>query len=109
VPGIADDPAGPLFRAARSPRGMGKDGFAAKAMTTRAVEKLIGRYVATLGLDENVTVHSLLVTALTTARERGSDIIDLQEFAGHADPRTALTYTRSRDRLTKSPAYALNY
>jgi len=56
-----------------------------------------------------VTVHSLRVTALTTARERGSDIIDLQDFAGHADPRTTLTYIRSRDRLSKSPAYVLKY
>jgi integrase/recombinase XerD len=59
--------------------------------------------------DPNVTVHSLRVTALTTARERGSDIIDLQDFAGHADPRTTLTYIRSRDRLSKSPAYVLKY
>jgi integrase/recombinase XerD len=88
---------------------MGRDGFAAKAMTTRAVEKLIGRYVEALGLDAAVTVHSLRVTALTTARERGSDIIDLQDFAGHADPRTTLTYIRTRDRLSKSPAYVLRY
>ena len=27
----------------------------------------------------------------------------------HADPRTILTYIRSRDRLSKSPAYVLNY
>ena len=52
-------------------------------MSIRAVEKLIERYVAALGLDPNVTVHSLRVTALTTARERGSDIIDLQDFAGN--------------------------
>ena len=32
-------------------------------MTTRAVEKLIDRYVKALGLDPNVTVHSLRVTA----------------------------------------------
>ncbi len=56
-----------------------------------------------------MTVHSLRVTALTTARERGADIIDLQDFAGHADPRTTLTYIRSRDRLNKSPAYVLKY
>ena len=62
-----------------------------------------------IGLDPNVTVHSLRVTALTTARERGSDIIDLQDFAGHADPRTTLTYIRTRDRLSKSPAYVLKY
>jgi integrase/recombinase XerD len=78
-------------------------------MTTRAVEKLVARYVAALKLDPNVTVHSLRVTPLTTARERGSDIIDLQDFAGHADPRTTLTYIRSRDRLSKSPAYVLKY
>jgi integrase/recombinase XerD len=56
-----------------------------------------------------VTVHSFRVTALTTAREQGSDIIDLQDFAGHADPRTTLTYIRNRDRLSKSPAYVLRY
>ena len=54
-------------------------------------------------------MHSLRVTALTTARERGIDIIDLQDFAGHADPRTTLTYIRTRDRLSKSPAYVLKY
>ena len=62
-----------------------------------------------IGLDPAVTVHSLRVTVLTTARERGADIVDLQDFAGHADPRTTLTYIRSRDRLSKSPTYVLNY
>jgi hypothetical protein len=32
-----------------------------------------------------------------------------QDFAGHAEPRTTLTYIRSRDRLSKSPAYVLKY
>ena len=106
---LGDDPAGPLFPGMKSSRGKGQDGFRTKPMTTRAAQKLIDRYVRVLGLDPNVTVHSLRVTALTTARERGSDIIDLQDFAGHADPRTTLTYIRSRDRLSKSPAYVLKY
>ncbi|APW58788.1 hypothetical protein [Paludisphaera borealis] len=59
-----------------------------------AVVKLIERYVSGLGLDPNM----LRVTALDTARERGSDIIDLKDFAG-----------RSRDWLSKSPAYLLKY
>ena len=75
------------FTAARSPRGMGRDGFRSEPMGSRGVEKLIERYVTDLKLDPNVTVHSLRVTALTTARERGCDIIELQEFAGHADPK----------------------
>ncbi len=109
VPGIGGDPAAPLFRPQISVRGNGHDGFRLKPMTTRAILKLIKRYVVALGLDPNVVTHSLRVTALTTARERGSDIIDLQDFAGHADPRTTLTYIRSRDRLSKSPAYVLKY
>ena len=76
MPGIGDNPAAPLFRPQKSVRGNGRDGFRLKPMTTRAVEKLIERYVTAVGLDTNVTVHSLRVTALTTARERGSDIID---------------------------------
>ena len=73
------------------------------------MENLVKKHARLIGLDLAVTVHSLRVTALTTARDRGADIIDLQDFAGHADPRTTLSYIRSRDRLSKSPAYVLNY
>jgi len=106
---VPDNPAARLFPAGASARGQGRDGFRPKPITTRAVERLIDRYVVALGLDPSVTVYSLRVTALTTARERGSDIIDLHDFAGHADPRTTLTYIRSRDRPSKSPAYVLKY
>jgi len=106
IAGIKD---GPLFRPMNAARGNGATGFAEKPMTRRAVQKLVETYVRRLKLDPNVTVHSLRVTALTTAREQGSDIIDLQDFAGHADPRTTLTYIRNRDRLSKSPAYLLKY
>jgi integrase/recombinase XerD len=109
VSGIAGDPAAPLFRPPNSVRGQGRDGFRLKPMTTSAIEKLVARYVAALGLDPKVTVHSFRVTALTTARERGCDILDLQDFAGHADPRTTLTYIRSRDRLSQSPIYVVKY
>jgi integrase/recombinase XerD len=107
--GIRDDLSRALFRPSIGAWGRGRQGFAPRPMTTRAVQKLVEAYVRQLGLDPNVTVHSLRVTALTTAREQGSDIIDLQDFAGHADPRTTLTYIRSRDRLSKSPAYVLKY
>ena len=83
--------------------------FSSKSMTRRARQKLVDGYVRRLKLDPNVSVHSFRVTALTTARENGSDIIDLQESAGHADPRTTRTYLRSCDRLSKSRAYVLGY
>lgn len=102
-------PGSPLFRPVRTARGKGRDGFLQTPLTRRGVQYLVRRYVAKLGLDPNVTVHSFRVTALTTARERGADIVDLQDFAGHADPRTTLTYIRNRDRLSRSPAYVLKY
>jgi len=98
---ISDDRPGPLFRPACSPRGQGWDGFQDTHLTTRSVQLLLRKYARRLHLDPAVTVHSLRVTALTTARQRGSDIIDLQDFAGHADPRTTLTYIRTRDRLSE--------
>jgi integrase len=100
---------GALFRPCRSARGGGATGFAAHPLTRRAVQLLVRRYVARLKLDPNVTVHSFRVTALTTARERGADLVDLQDFAGHADPLTTLAYIRNRDRLSRSPAYVLRY
>jgi integrase/recombinase XerD len=106
---IRNDSTGPMFRPLATARDNGHKGFVLRALTRRAVQKLVAVYVRRLKLDRNVTVHSLRVTALTTAREQGSDIIDLQDFAGHADPRTNLTYIRNRDRLSKSPAYVLKY
>lgn len=106
--GIRED-TGAMFRPTKTARGRGKDGFQTHALSRRSVQRLVARYVVRLKLDPSVTVHSFRVTALTTARERGSDIIDLKDFAGHSDPRTTLTYIRSRDRLSKSPAYVLKY
>ena len=60
---LGDDPARPLFPGVKTSRGLGHDGFRTTPMTTRAAQKLIDRYVTVLGLDPNVTVHSLRVTA----------------------------------------------
>jgi hypothetical protein len=41
MPYVKDDPAGPLFPAARSTRSQSGDGFRSDPMTSRAVERLI--------------------------------------------------------------------
>ncbi|MBI3823647.1 MAG: tyrosine-type recombinase/integrase [Planctomycetes bacterium] len=109
IAAIREDQDEPMFRPPRTSRGSGHDGFARRALSRRAIQFLVEKLANQLGLDSAVSVHSLRVTALTTARERGCDIIDLQVFAGHADPRTTLTYIRNRDRLSRSPAYVLTY
>jgi integrase/recombinase XerD len=68
--GICGDTSGPLFRPVKTARGGGRTGFASRPMTRRAVQKLIEGHFRQLKVDPNVTVHSLRVTALTTARER---------------------------------------
>lgn len=100
---------GPLFRPVKTARGQGFDGFSETPLTRRAIQHLVRRRAKRLALDPNISVHSFRVTALTIARERGADIVDLQDFAGHADPRTTLGYIRNRDRLSRSPAYVLKY
>ncbi len=106
---LHEDLTGPLFRGTLTARGRGRDGFKQTHMSRRAIQALVKHYVLEIGLEPAVTVHSFRVTALTTARERGADIIDIQDFAGHSDPRTTLAYIRSRDRLSESPAYILRY
>lgn len=106
---LSDDHDNALFPPAGSARGNGKDGFRRRHLSPRAVQLLVARYVRALGLDSAVTVNSFRVTALTTARERGCDLVDIQTFAGHCDPKTTLAYIRNRDRLSKSPAYSLSY
>lgn len=107
---LGEWPEAALFPPARSARGQGKDGFhSSRQLSPRSVQLLVAGYVRTLGLEPAVTVHSFRVTALTTARERGCDLVDIQTFAGHSDPKTTLSYIRNRDRLDKSPAYVLTY
>ena len=89
--GLRADPAGPLFRPTSTARRRGCDGFIARPLTRRAIQAIVKRCARRVGLDPAVTVHSFRVTALTTARERGAEIIDLQDFAGHSDPRTTLS------------------
>lgn len=106
--GIRGELANPLFRPLLKSRDANA-GFSISPLSRRAIQKLVENLVDDLGLDPHVTVHSFRVTALTTARERGADIIDLQYYSGHADPRTTLLYIRNRERLKDSPAYLLPF
>lgn len=104
-----DDPEAPLFSAAFTARGKGFDGFHRRLLSRRAIQAIVKRFLRETGLNPAATVHSLRVTAITTARDKGVDILALQEFAGHTDPRTTLAYIRSQKRLNQSPAYVLRY
>lgn len=51
--------------------------------------------------------HALRHTAVTLSLDSGANLVDVQDMAGHADPRTTRRYDRARGRLDRDPSYAL--
>jgi integrase len=104
---LRKDRSGPLFRPGQSARGGGSDGFKRKRLTIRAIQLLVKKYCVAVGIDEEVSVHSLRVTAATEADRAGIRLIDIQHWLGHKDLRTTLRYIRGNENLDRSPAYTI--
>jgi site-specific recombinase XerD len=71
----------------------------------RMVRRL-ARRAALDGADE-IRPHSLRVAFVTGAREAGVPLEDVQDAAGHADPRTTRRYDRGRHSLDRHASYAV--
>ena len=56
---------------------------------------------------ERVHPHAPRHTAVTLALDSGANLVDVQDMAGHVDPRTTRRYDRARGRLDREPSYAL--
>jgi len=56
---------------------------------------------------DRLSPHSLRHSAITAALDAGVPFRDVQDFAGHADPRTTRRYDRSRNSLDRHATYAL--
>jgi integrase/recombinase XerD len=62
---------------------------------------------ATLDGAGEIRPHSLRVAFITGAREAGVPLEDVQDAAGHADPRTTRRYDRGRHSLDRHASYAV--
>jgi site-specific recombinase XerD len=51
--------------------------------------------------------HDLRHAFVTLSLDAGASLHDVQDAAGHADPRTTQRYNRARNNLDKHPTYAL--
>ncbi len=51
--------------------------------------------------------HSLRHTTITAALDAGVSLRDVQDYAGHADPRMTRRYDRARYSLDRHATYAL--
>ncbi|WP_238296747.1 site-specific integrase [Methylobacterium soli] len=89
---------GPVFRpVSRSGRvrKFASDANISPRLTTQAVADIIKKYTAAAGLDASTFgAHSLRAGYITTAAERGADLVRIMDQSGHRDTRTVVGYIR---------------
>jgi integrase/recombinase XerD len=78
-----------------------------RRLTQSYVWKLVNRVARAAGISHGISPHSFRHSAITIALSDGRPLHVVQDFAGHADPRTTRRYDRSRESLDRSPAYGL--
>jgi integrase/recombinase XerD len=78
-------------------------------MDQAAFWHLVRRLARAAGIEHwaALSPHSLRHTAITLALDAGASLRDVQDFAGHRDPRTTRRYDRSRHSLDRNAAYTL--
>ena len=92
-------------------------------LSRRSIQRIIDKYLRAAGLKEdkgadekksdiesperNLSAHSLRHTAGTLAIRAGSDLRQVQDLLGHADPRTTALYAHIADRWENNPALRL--
>lgn len=71
--------------------------------------KTVRRLARRAGLEsaDHITPHSLRHTFVTEALAAGAPLQDVQDAAGHADPRTTRRYDRTRKHHDNHPTYKL--
>ncbi len=93
---LAGRTAGPLF-ATRSGRRMDR----------HAALKVVRRLARAAGIEHAVSPHSLRHGFVTAALDAGVPLRDVQDAAGHADPRTTRRYDRGRHSLDRAATYTV--
>jgi integrase/recombinase XerD len=62
---------------------------------------------AGIGTWAELSPHCLRHSAITFALDAGATLRDVQDYAGHKDPRTTRRYDHARDSLDRNAAYAV--
>jgi len=71
--------------------------------------ELVRRLARGAGIEtwDRLSPHSLRHSAITLALDAGASVRDVQDYAGHKDPRTTRRYDHSRDSLDRNAAYVV--
>jgi len=82
----------PLFVATQHSRGE-------IPLSTNTIAQIVRRRARQAGITKWITPHSLRHTAITLALDGGASVRQVQQLAGHADPKTTMRYDRNRENL----------
>ena len=104
--GHADDLEGPLFRPLSHNRKLQET---TRKMDPDAIDRVLRRPCATLGLERGFSAHSMRATFITTALENGCSLEDVQRAAGHSEPGTTKLYDRRGYNPEKSASFFATY
>lgn len=72
------------------------------AMSAGDIGRMVKRRMALCGLPRRLSPHSFRVTTITDLLEQGVPLEDVQNLAGHADPRTTRLYDRRNKAITRN-------
>lgn len=88
----------PLFRTTiRRTKELTRNG-----MTAGDMGRMVKRRMRAAGLSERLSPHSFRVTTITDLLSQGVPLEDVQNLAGHADPRTTRLYDRRQRKVTRN-------
>ncbi len=73
-----------------------------RPMTAGDIGRMVKRRMAACGLPKRLSPHSFRVTTITDLLEQGVPLEDVQNLAGHADPRTTQLYDRRKKKITRN-------
>jgi integrase len=80
----------------------------AKRLDQPAAWRLVRRLARNAGVDvDRLNPHSFRHSFVTAALNAGVPLRDVQDAAGHADPRTTRRYGRARYNLDRAATYAV--
>jgi len=91
----------------RKPLFISREGGGEKPLTTRAVRYLVKKYANSAGITKAISPHSIRHTVGTNMAVNEAPLLVIQQFLGHADPKTTLRYIRRAEELA-SKAYTYN-
>jgi len=104
--GHGGDHQGPLFRPLR---GNARAHNPAGRMDPDAIDRVLRKYAAGIGLPRGYSAHSMRATFITTALENGAQLEDVQKAAGHRDPSTTKLYDRRGYNPEKAASFFATY